>query len=174
MNNVLVDAGRHLWHAALTVEATVLCIGLPSTAVRIGSACGGGSDRHAADQRRLGSVQPVCARALIWSLHSTCMGPLYSMAMLQTTVMQHRSSSRHGCRAALQVAVMHECGLDGMHPRRTTLQQAAALLRRAFEVCPLLPPNLHCASSLLQRNPCGKLSCPLVTSSAWSPAHWLL
>lgn len=44
---------------------------------------------------------------------------------------------------------MQECGLHGVQPRRSTLQQAAALLTQAFEVPPLMPPNPRCALKAL-------------------------
>lgn len=97
------------------------------------------------------------------------MAPLDSMAMLQSTVVQRQCYPGDGFRAALQVAVMQECGLDGMHPGRSTLQQAAALLQRALEVSELLPQDLLFVLGMVPQDPSAKLSRPADHQQCMAP-----
>ena len=66
---------------------------------------------------------------------------------------------------------MQECGLDGMHPGRSTLQQAATLLQRAFEVPSTSAAEpLHRALKLLHHDPCAKLSRPVDNQQSMAPS----
>lgn len=129
----------------------LLQTGVPAEALWPGRTCGGGGDRRATDECRLGSLHARGDANDCPCLRIGCAFQLHFCLRLTAMPRQQHSVTlvitAYGSSALMewvQVAVMQGCGLDGPQHDKSLLCHAAAVLHGAFQVCFFsLPLHLH-------------------------------